>query len=53
MRYRPWRYLRQGADIACSTLRSLLEFNFNNIPHILRSLADIDLLRIPRSFSIS
>ena len=53
MRYRPWRSLRQGADIAYATLGSLLGSNFNNVPRIPRGLADIGLLCIPRSFSIS
>ena len=52
MRYRPWRCLRQGADIAYTTSEFLLGSSFNNVPRIPRGLADIDLLRIPRSFNI-
>ena len=52
IRHRPWRCLRQGADIAYSTLGFLSESNFNNISRLLRGLADIDLLYIPRSFNI-
>ena len=52
MRHGPWRCLRQGVDIVCATSGSLSGSSFNNVPYMPRGLANIGLLRIPRSFNI-